>query len=75
MAVIAMVNGRAVTFDVVLECGRPILTALEVSGEEMYAGLLLRIEEDGRFYREPGINEGFGFKLNNAGQIKQVKGE
>lgn len=76
MAVTAKVNGKDVTFDVVLDCGnRPSFVATHVDGVQCPAGHLIKITEKGRYEREKYVDSDFGFKLNDFDQIKQAKGE
>ena len=74
MSVTTTINGKEVTFELVLGYNkRPVLQATHINGVETWCGFLLRITEDGRIGREPGVSNAFGFKLNSEFQIKVVK--
>lgn len=67
------INGKKVKFKIVKGTdGCLSLKATEVNGEEVPCGYLLKINKDGTFRMELGVNDEFGFKLAARSKITVV---
>lgn len=51
-----------------------MLVAVDDDGDPLEAGHVLQIQEDGRLFREPGLNDNIGFTVTNTrAVIKEAK--